>query len=224
LNFNNKEVTAVKFTGRDKYLKECDHAPVRKILNSTGEVMWESVWLTQQVLRVKTGSQLSSAYPECYYSSGKITLEKYLALVVMGSPTYATNSWKYIPSTGELSYTIYLDEALSESATMINCYKYLERFEYNPIITCNITNKNANTGQVTFTCALENRNSNAQYTSVNVLDEFDNKIYSTAAAVPKNGSKVLTITVVARTVRVVATFITMGYVDAVASRQFYPFE
>jgi hypothetical protein len=224
LNFNNKEVTAVKFTGVGKDSKVYNHTPVKQIRNANQEIIWESVWVTQQVLRVKTGSQLSSTYPECYYSSGKITLEKYLALVVMSSPTYATNSWKYIPSTGELSYTIYLNEALSESATIINCYKYLERFEYNPIITCNITNKNANTCQVTFTCALENKNSKAQYTSVNVLDEFDNNIYSTAAAVPKNGSKVLTISVVAREIKVVVTFITMGYIDATTSRQLYPFD
>ena len=223
MNFNNKEVTAVKFTGVGLDLKQYTREPVKQIKNKDGTIMWESVWRTTQVLRVKIGSQLSALYPNCYYASGVIMLEKYLALVVLSTSDYATNSWVYNQETGELSYIIYNSEPLVETATVIACYKYLDRYDKKPIVTWNIISKDINTCRFTCTYTFINNNNETCPMYINMYDEQGSIIYSSSAAISGNNSKSTSITLIAREVKILLTFSAVGFIDSTSVYYLYPF-
>ena len=224
MKYNNQDVTAVKYTGRDTSNVYHNNSPVSKIINQYGTVMWESEWYVTTILRTTSGIIKSSAYPDCYYATGSIMLEPYLIDVQLVNPQYATHSWTYIASTGELHYTVYSQEANSEIGVLIYCYRYLKFFEAYPEISIEMLNSNVSSSSSTITYTIKNNNNAHMYCEVVIQNNKNSTTHNKTLLIQKGTSNSVTITLSGTELIITATFYAIGYNKASTTKYFYTFK
>jgi hypothetical protein len=223
MKYNNQDVTAVKYTGRDTSNVYHSNSPVSKIINQHGIIMWESEWYVTTILRTTSGIMKSSTYPNCYYATGTITLEPYLAEVQLVNPQYATHSWSYIASTGRLNYTVYSEEANSEIVVLIFCYRYLKFFEAYPEISVTVLNGNLSSFSSTISYTIKNNNDAPMVCEIVIKNNNGSIVHTKTLIVQKRDSNSVTITVSGAELIIVASFYAIGYNKASTTKYFYPF-
>lgn len=178
MKFNNQEVTAVKYTGLATDNKLYTNSRVNKIINQQGIVMWEYEWYITVILKATSGTTKSTKYPNYYFVSGTLQLERGLAHVQLSVPEYATHDWSYNASTGILTYTLYEEYPSTATGSLVYCYRYLKKFDFAPELSITPSYVDDNSFWCELDLYIKNKNSSLMFFTITIKDEKNNLLYS----------------------------------------------